>query len=42
MLKPMRLLALVTQLLEWLRPFFENFGYVIVSAAMFFESANWT
>jgi membrane-associated protein len=38
----MRLLALVTQLLEWLRPFFESFGYVIVSVAMFFESAAFT
>jgi membrane-associated protein len=35
-------LALVTQLLEWLRPFFDTFGYVIVSAAMFFESAAFT
>ena len=35
-------LALVTQLLEWLRPFFESFGYVIVSVAMFFESAAFT
>lgn len=35
-------LALVTQLLEWLRPFFETFGYVIVSVAMFFESAAFT
>jgi len=34
--------ALVTQLLEWLRPFFETFGYVIVSVAMFFESAAFT
>jgi membrane-associated protein len=38
----MRLLGLVTQLLEWLRPFFESFGYVIVSVAMFFESAAFT
>jgi membrane-associated protein len=35
-------LALVTQLLDWLRPFFESFGYVIVSVAMFFESAAFT
>jgi membrane-associated protein len=41
MLWTMRL-ALVTQLLEWLRPFFESFGYVIVSVAMFFESAAFT
>ena len=38
----MRVLALVTQLLEWLRPFFETYGYVIVSAAMFFEAAAFT
>ena len=42
MLWAMRLLALVTQLLEWLRPFFETYGYVIVSVAMFFESAAFT
>jgi membrane-associated protein len=41
MLRAMRL-ALVTQLLDWLRPFFASFGYVIVSAAMFFESAAFT
>jgi membrane-associated protein len=35
-------LALVTQLLEWLRPFFDTFGYAIVSVAMFFESAAFT
>jgi len=35
-------LALVTQLLDWLRPFFASFGYVIVSVAMFFESAAFT
>ena len=35
-------LALVTQVLEWLRPFFETFGYVIVSVAMLFESAAFT
>jgi membrane-associated protein len=41
MLRAMRL-ALVTQLLDWLRPFFASFGYVIVSVAMFFESAAFT
>ena len=35
-------LALVTQLLDWLRPFFASFGYLIVSVAMFFESAAFT
>jgi membrane-associated protein len=35
-------LALVTQLVDWLRPFFDSFGYVIVSVAMFFESAAFT
>lgn len=35
-------LALVTQVVDWLRPFFESFGYVIVSVAMFFESAAFT
>jgi membrane-associated protein len=35
-------LALVTQLLDWLRPFFTSYGYVIVSVAMFFESAAFT
>jgi membrane protein DedA with SNARE-associated domain len=35
-------LALVTQFLEWLRPFFETYGYVLVSVAMFFESAAFT
>jgi membrane-associated protein len=35
-------LALVTQLLEWLRPFFETFGYVIVSVAMVLETAAFT
>jgi membrane-associated protein len=35
-------LALVTELVDWLRPFFESFGYVIVSVAMFFESAAFT
>lgn len=41
MLSPMRL-ALVTQLLEWLQPLFVSFGYVIVSVAMFLESAAFT
>jgi membrane-associated protein len=41
MLRAMEL-ALVTQLLDWLRPFFASFGYVIVSVAMFFESAAFT
>ena len=31
-------LALVTQLLDWLRPFFASFGYVIVSVAMSINS----
>jgi membrane protein DedA with SNARE-associated domain len=35
-------LALVTELVEWVRPFFESFGYLIVSVAMFFESAALT
>jgi membrane-associated protein len=35
-------LALVTELIDWVRPFFGTFGYVIVSAAMFFESAAFT
>ena len=35
-------LALVTQLVDWLRPFFASWGYVIVSVAMFFESAAFT
>ncbi len=34
--------ALVTELIEWVRPFFETFGYVIISVAMFFESAVFT
>ncbi len=37
-----KLAALVTQLIDWLRPFFESYGYVIVSVAMFFESAAFT
>jgi membrane-associated protein len=35
-------LALVTQVVDWLRPFFDSFGYVLVSVAMFFESAAFT
>jgi membrane-associated protein len=35
-------LALVTELIEWVRPFFATFGYAIVSAAAFFESAALT
>jgi membrane-associated protein len=37
-----RLAALLTPLLDWLQPFFDSFGYVIVSVAMFFESAAFT
>lgn len=32
-------LALVTEVLDWIRPFFATFGYVIVAAATFLESA---
>ena len=35
-------LAFVADLVEWVRPFFATFGYVIVSVAMFFESAALT
>jgi len=35
-------LALVTELVEWLEPFFATFGYAIVAVAMFFESAAFT
>src|ERR687895_351726 len=35
-------LAFVAELVEWVRPFFSTFGYVIVSVAMFFESAALT
>jgi membrane-associated protein len=35
-------LALVSELVDWVRPFFASFGYVIVSVAMFFESAALT
>ncbi|HEX4942572.1 MAG TPA: DedA family protein [Actinomycetota bacterium] len=34
--------ALITELVEWVRPFFGTFGYAIVSVAMFFESAALT
>jgi membrane-associated protein len=37
-----KLAALVTQLVEWLQPFFASFGYAIVSVAMFLESAAFT
>lgn len=36
------MLALVTELVEWLRPFFATFGYVIIPVAMFLESAAFT
>ncbi|MGH2679392.1 MAG: DedA family protein [Actinomycetota bacterium] len=36
------ILALVTELVEWVEPFFGTFGYVIVSVAMYFESAALT
>lgn len=32
-------LALVTELIDWVEPFFTTFGYAIVSVAMFLESA---
>jgi membrane-associated protein len=35
-------LAVVAELLEWIRPFFVTFGYAIVSGAMFLESAALT
>jgi membrane-associated protein len=35
-------LGLVTELIDWVRPFFASFGYVIVSVATFFESAALT
>ena len=34
--------ALVSELVEWVEPFFSTFGYLIVSVAMFFESAALT
>jgi membrane-associated protein len=37
-----KLAALITPLLDWLEPFFASFGYLIVSVAMFFESAAFT
>jgi membrane-associated protein len=36
------ILALVTELVDWLRPFFDTFGYVIVFAGTFLESAAFT
>jgi membrane protein DedA with SNARE-associated domain len=35
-------LGLVSELVEWVQPFFSTFGYAIVSIAMFFESAALT
>jgi membrane-associated protein len=35
-------LAVVSELVDWVQPFFVTFGYVIVSAAMFLESAALT
>jgi len=35
-------LALVTELIDWIRPFFESYGYALVSVGMFFESAAFT
>ncbi len=35
-------LALVTELVEWLRPLYESAGYVVVTLAMFLESAAFT
>jgi membrane protein DedA with SNARE-associated domain len=35
-------LALVSELIDWVRPLFSTAGYVIVSLAMFFESAALT
>jgi membrane-associated protein len=32
-------LAIVTEILDWIRPFFTTFGYAIVGAATFLESA---
>jgi membrane-associated protein len=37
-----RVLALVTELVDWLQPFFSTFGYLIVPLAMFLESAALT
>jgi membrane-associated protein len=34
--------ALVSELVEWVEPFFSTFGYLIVSVAMFLESAALT
>ncbi|HZN43499.1 MAG TPA: hypothetical protein VFC08_07205, partial [Actinomycetota bacterium] len=38
----MRFLGLVTELVDWLQPFFSTFGYLIVPLAMFLESAALT
>jgi membrane-associated protein len=35
-------LAVITELIDWVRPLFATFGYVIVSAAIFFETAAFT
>jgi undecaprenyl-diphosphatase len=35
-------LAIVTEVIDWIRPFFVGFGYLIVSMATFFESAALT
>jgi membrane-associated protein len=35
-------LALVQELIDWLRPAFASFGYVVVTVAMFLESAAFT
>jgi len=37
-----RFLGLVTELVDWLQPFFSTFGYLIVPLAMFLESAALT
>jgi membrane protein DedA with SNARE-associated domain len=37
-----RFLALVTELVDWLQPFYSTFGYVIVPIATFLESAAFT
>jgi membrane-associated protein len=35
-------LALVQEVIDWLRPAFSSFGYVVVAVAMFLESAAFT
>lgn len=35
-------LAVITELIEWIRPSFATFGYAIVSVAIFFETAAFT